>query len=241
MFGDSPFVDLIHEIQLELTKADVSFAAPLSFDTAIREGDVFVRDMFKLYQYENLLYTMSLTGREIKNFLEYSYGRWFNQMKNADDHLIAFKRDEKGKLIWTRRYNTFETVTRYYNYDSAAGIVYTVDVSKPVGERITIKSMADGTPFDMNKMYKVAINSYRGNGGGGHLIEGAGIPKQDLGGRMVSSTIKDLRYFLMKWIEKQQVVSPKALGNWNIIPADWWATAKVKDYRLLYETDPKKP
>ena len=30
MFGDSSFVDLIHRIQLELTEADVSFAAPLS-------------------------------------------------------------------------------------------------------------------------------------------------------------------------------------------------------------------
>jgi 2',3'-cyclic-nucleotide 2'-phosphodiesterase/3'-nucleotidase len=237
MFGDSPFVDLIHEIQLEITKADVSFAAPLSFDTAIKEGDVFVRDMFKLYKYENLLYTMSLTGKEIKDFLEYSYGLWFNQMKNADDHLIAFKRDEKGELIWSRRYNTFETIARYYNYDSAAGIVYTVDVSKPVGQRITIKSMADGTPFDMSKMYKVAINSYRGNGGGRHLTKGAGIPKQELGSRMLASTIKDLRYFLMKWIEKQQFVRPKALGNWKVIPADWWATAKLKDYRLLYETD----
>ena len=236
MFGDSPFVDLIHKIQLELTNADVSFAAPLSFNTAIREGDVFVRDMFKLYKYENLLYTMSLSGKEIKDFMEYSYGRWFNQMKNADDHLIAFKRNEKGELIWSRRYNTFETITRYYNYDSAAGIVYTVDVSKPVGERITIKSMADGTPFDMNKTYKVAINSYRGNGGGGHLTKGAGIPKQELGDRMVSSTIKDLRYFLMKWIEKQQFVRPKAFGNWNVVPTAWYETAKVKDYKLLYET-----
>jgi 2',3'-cyclic-nucleotide 2'-phosphodiesterase/3'-nucleotidase len=234
MFGDSPFVDLIHKIQLDLTKADVSFAAPLSFDTAIKEGDIFVRDMFKLYQYENLLYTMSMSGKEVKDFLEFSYSIWFNQMTGPDDHLIAFKKDENGKPVWTQRTNSYETITRYYNYDSAAGIIYTIDVSKPKGERVTIKSMADGTPFDMQKQYKVAINSYRGTGGGGHLTQGAGIPKEELTKRMLSSTIKDLRYFLMKWIEQQQVVTPEALGNWNVIPVDWWEKAKATDYKFLY-------
>ena len=237
MFGDSPFVDVIHIIQLDLTDADVSFAAPLSFDTSIDEGDVFVRDMFKLYKYENLLYTMKLSGKEIKDFLEYSYAGWFNQMQDADDHLILFKKDENGKLIWSERSNSYETVARYYNYDSAAGIIYTVDVSKPEGERITVISMADGTPFDMDKQYKVAINSYRGTGGGGHLTKGAGIPKAELTDRMLSSTIQDLRYFLMKWIEGQQIVTPEALGNWEVIPADWVAKAKEKDYNMLYEPE----
>ncbi len=241
MFGDSPFVDLIHHIQLELTQADVSFAAPLSFDTSIEEGEVFVRDMFKLYKYENLLYTMKLSGQEIKDFLEYSYGNWFDQMKDADSHLILFKKDDNGELIWSERSGSYETVARYYNYDSAAGINYTVDVSKPVGERITITDLFDGTAFDLKKIYKVAINSYRGNGGGGHLTKGAGIPKAELTDRMLSSTIKDLRYFLMKWIEGQQVVTPKAYGNWHMIPADWWEKAKAKDYTVLYESEaPKK-
>jgi 2',3'-cyclic-nucleotide 2'-phosphodiesterase/3'-nucleotidase len=156
-------------------------------------------------------------------------------MTGPDDHLIAFKKDENGKLVWTQRTNSYETVTRYYNHDSAAGIVYTVDVSKPAGERIMIKSMADGTPFDMQKQYKVALNSYRGTGGGGHLTKGAGIPNKELTNRMLSSTIKDLRYFLMKWIEQQQVVTPEALGNWNVVPAEWWEKAKATDYKFLYE------
>jgi 2',3'-cyclic-nucleotide 2'-phosphodiesterase/3'-nucleotidase len=237
MFGDSPFVDLIHRIQLEMTEADVSFAAPLSFDAKIEEGEVFVRDAFKLYQYENLLYTMALSGKEIKDSLEYSYGNWFNQMSGPDDNLILFQKDEDGKMIWSKRYNSYETAMRYYNYDSAAGIIYTVDVSKPVGERVMITSMADGTPFDMEKQYKVAINSYRGGGGGGHLTKGAGIPKEELESRMLSSTIKDLRFFLMKWIENAQVVTPEPLGNWEVVPAEWWKKAKEKDYVLLYESE----
>lgn len=234
MFGDSAFVDLIHRIQLELTKADVSFAAPLSFNATINKGEVYVRDMFNLYKYENLLYTMELSGKEIMDFLEYSYGGWMNTMANADDHLMNFKKDKDGKLIFNERYNSYDLVMRYYNYDSAAGIDYTVDVSKPEGQRINIKGFSDGRSFDMNAMYLVAINSYRGNGGGGHLTKGAGLTKDEIKSRMKSSTIKDLRYYLMKWIEQQGTVTPAALGNWEVIPADWAKAAAERDYKLLY-------
>ncbi|MBD3308521.1 bifunctional metallophosphatase/5'-nucleotidase [candidate division KSB3 bacterium] len=238
MFGDSAFVDLIHRIQLELTGADVSFAAPLSFNAMIEEGEVFVRDMFKLYKYENLLYTMALSGQEIKDALEYSYGNWFDQMTGPEDHLILFKKDDDGNPLWKEQYRSYATVARYYNYDSAAGINYTVDVSKPAGERITIDSLADGTPFDLEKQYKVAVNSYRGTGGGGHLTTGAGIPKEELSQRLLASTIKDLRYFLMKWIEQQEIVTPEPLGNWEVVPTAWWEQAKKMDYSYLYYPRP---
>jgi 2',3'-cyclic-nucleotide 2'-phosphodiesterase/3'-nucleotidase len=234
MFGDAPFVDLIHRIQLEITAADISFAAPLSFDKTIEAGELYTRDMFKLYKYENLLYTMRLTGQEIKNFLEYSYGNWFNTMKDENDHLIHFKRDGEGNLIRTARTGSLETEARYYNYDSAAGIRYTVDISKPAGQRITIASMEDGSAFHPAKEYKVAINSYRGNGGGGHLTMGAGIPKGKITDRMLSSTIKDLRYYLMKWIEEKKSVDPQAFGNWEVIPTTWWQKGRQLDYALLY-------
>ncbi len=231
MFGDSAFVAMIHRLQLDLTGADVSFAAPLSFDATINAGDIFARDLFKLYKYENLLYTTRLSGQEIKDFLEYSYGEWFDQMNSADDHLIAFKRDKWGKP----HAKPSQTVTRYYNYDSAAGILYTVDVSKPVGERIIIASMADGAPFDLTKTYNVAVNSYRGNDGGGHLTTGAKIPKTELANRLLASTTQDLRYHLMKRIEEQRVVTPEPMGNWRVIPSDWWEKAKAADYMLLYK------
>lgn len=234
MFGDSAFVDLIHRVQLEITGADISFTAPLSFSAAINKGDVFVRDMFKLYRYENLLYTMEMTGAEIRDYLEYSYGRWFNTMKNEEDHLMYFKRDEKGELKRSERYGTYELEYRYYSFDSAAGIKYEVDVSKPIGERINIISMADGAAFDPGKKYKVAINSYRGTGGGGHLVRGAGISKEELSKRVLNSTIKDLRYLMMKWIEKNKTITPKAFGHWKVVPEKWWEKAKEKDYKLLY-------
>ena len=235
MFGDSPFVDLIQKVQLELTDADVSFSEPLSFNAQIKKGTVYVSDMFKLYRYENLLYTMKMTGQEIKDYLEYSFGNWFNQMKNANDDLINFKKDSAGKIIYIR--NEAQLTTNYYNYSSAAGINYTVDVSKPVGKRVTITSFTNGKPFRLNKYYKVAMNSYRGNGGGGHLTLGAKIPKEDISNRIITSTPKDLRYYIMKWIEKNKTITPDALNNWKVIPRNWWLKGKEKDYKILFEKD----
>lgn len=232
LFGDSPFVDLIQKIQLEISGADVSFAAPLSFNASIKEGTVYRSDMFKLYKYENLLYTMKMNGKEIKDYLEFSYAKWFNTMKDSLDHLLNFKTDANGNL--ELRNGKAELSARYYNFSSAAGINYTVDVTKPAGNRIKILSMADGSPFDMNKIYKVAVNSYRGMGGGGHVIQGAKIPKDEIQGRIINSTQKDLRYYLMKWIERNKTVTPEKLNNWKVIPESWWKLGREKDYKVLF-------
>ena len=234
VFGPSKFVDLIQNIQLQLTGADISFTAPLSFNAKIEKGKVFVKDMFDLYRYENLLYTMELSGQEIKDYLEYSYGNWFNQMKDENDHLLKFKLDSNGNLKYSDKNKTPELDERYYNYESAAGIDYTVDVTKPAGSKVTIIGFSNGKPFNLDSKYKVAINSYRGNGGGGHLTRGAKIPKEDLSKRVINSTEKDLRYYLMKWIEKEKTVTPKLNGNWKVLPEDYWKTGKEKDYQLLF-------
>lgn len=226
--GPSTFIDLIHQLQLDITGADVSFCAPLSFAAEIKEGDIYVSDMFNLYKYENMLYTMTLTGKEIKDFLEMSYAIWTNQMKSPDDHLMLLNEKDKG-------FGRFKNPS--FNFDSAAGILYTVDVTKPQGEKINIRSMADGTPFRMDKMYKVAVNSYRGNGGGDLLTKGAGIPKQDLAKRIVFATEKDLRYYLMKRIEEVKILDPRPLNQWKFIPEKWVEPAAKRDYRLLFGED----
>ena len=235
IFGPSKFVDLIHTIQLDLTGAVISFSAPLSFNAKIDKGTVYVRDMFDLYKYENLLYTMELTGQEIKDYLEFSYANWFNQMKTENDHLLKFKLDDAGNIKYSERTKSPELEERYYNYETAAGIDYVVDVTRPAGEKVTIESLSNGNSFNLTAKYKVAVNSYRGNGGGGHLTRGAKIPQDQLSDRIINSTEKDLRYYLMKWIEKEKEVTPKLLGNWKVVPEKYWQAGKQKDYQLLFK------
>lgn len=224
-FGPSAFVDLIHQLQLDIAGADISFCAPLSAYAEIKKGDICVSDMFNLYKYENLLYTMKLTGKEIKDFLEMSYALWTNQMQSPDDHLMLLNEEDNG-------FGRFKNPS--FNFDSAAGIIYTVDVTKPQGEKIRIERMANGEPFDLNKTYRVAVNSYRGNGGGDLLTKGAGIPKTELAKRIVYSTDKDLRYYLMKRIEEVKVLDPRPLNQWKFIPEEWTVPASKRDYDILF-------
>ncbi len=224
-FGSSAFIDLIHQLQLDITGADLSFCAPLSFDSEIRKGDIYMSDMFNLYKYENMLYTMELTGREIKGFLEMSYAIWTNQMKKASDHLLLLNDKDNG-------FGRFKNPS--FNFDSAAGVIYTVDVTKPEGEKVTLISLANGQPFELDKTYRVAVNSYRGNGGGDLLTKGAGIPKSELAKRIVFATDKDLRYYLMKRIEEVKVLHPQPLNQWKFIPEKWVSPAIQRDYQLLF-------
>ena len=220
-FGPSAFIDI--------TGADISFAAPLSFDAEIKKGDVFVSDMFNLYKYENMLYVMTLSGKEIKDFLEMSYFMWTNRMKSPDDHLLWFKEKRRDGAEDRASFQNFS-----FNFDSASGIIYTVDVTKPKGEKITIVSMADGSPFDINKIYKVALNSYRGNGGGELLTKGSGIPQEKLKDRIIFSTDKDLRFYLMNYIEEKGGMSPKALNQWKFVPEEWAVPAARRDAEYLF-------
>ncbi|ADV44705.1 bifunctional UDP-sugar hydrolase/5'-nucleotidase [Bacteroides helcogenes] len=228
-FGPSAFIDLIHTLQMDISGADISFAAPLSFDSEIKEGDVFVNDMFNLYKYENMLYTMRLSGKEIRDALEMSYDLWTNRMKSPEDHLLLFREQRREGSEDRASFKNFS-----FNFDSAAGIVYTVDVTKPDGEKVNIVSMADGSPFDMDKVYKVALNSYRGNGGGELLTKGAGISQDELKKRIICSTDKDLRYYLMQYIERKKVISPHTLNLWKFIPEEWAVPALKRDYDTLF-------
>ena len=226
-FGPSDYVDFVHRMQLDVTKAQVSLAAPLAYDTSLPGGDIHIRDMFDFYRYENMLYVMLLKGQEIKDYLEMSYGQWTNQMKSADDHLLLF--DEA-----TLSGEAPQLKNLYYNFDSAAGIIYEVDVTKPIGERIRIKTMADGKPFSLEATYRVAVNSYRGNGGGELLTKGAGIPREDLEQRVISSTDIDLRFYMLNYIEMRESVDPQRLNHWKFVPEHWANIAAKRDYKLLF-------
>ena len=93
--------------------------------------------------------------------------------------------------------------------------------------------MADGTPFSLSKTYRCAVNSYRGNGGGYLLTKGAGIAADELPKRIVWSTDKDLRYYLMTRIEQMGTISPAPLNQWRFIPEDWANQAQKNEEKLL--------
>lgn len=185
--GPSAMMTLIHELQIDVTGAQISLAAPLSLNADISKGQLTVADMFKLYKYENNLCTMRLTGREVLKHLEESYRQWL---------------DPDGRYP-------------IYNFDSAYGIDYIVNPQAVVGERVKILSLSDGSPFEPEAVYTVAVNSYRAGGGGNHLTLGAGIEPSELKGRIVATTPKDIRYYLIEYLKGSEVYIPHVVTNWH--------------------------
>lgn len=235
IFGPSAFTDFIHNVQLAITGADVSFSTVLQLDARIDKGEVTIRDMFNLYSYENGLYVMNFTGEEIDRYLEYAYGFQYNTMRSARDHLLNFRKDEKGNPVKNSK-GSYTLPHPFFDFSCAAGIRYTVDVRKAPGERVEILSLSDGTPFDPEKMYKVAINSYRSNGGGGHLPQGLGWSKEEMEKRIVEIKPKDVRYYITEYIRDKKTLDPQCRNDWKVIPENWFKQGKEKGYKLIYES-----
>ena len=203
--------------------------APLSFDTQIKAGDITVGDMFKLYRYENQLYVLNLTGEEVRKHLEESYDRWVNTMSSPNDHLMLLSPRNQGD----QQRMGFQNFT--FNFDSAAGIDYEVDVTKPNGKKVRILRMSNGEPFDEKKTYRVVMNSYRGNGGGELLTKGAGIAKEELDKRIIYQSPLDLRHYLMEEIERMDNVNPQPNHNWRFVPEEWTKPAAERDRKLIFD------
>jgi 2',3'-cyclic-nucleotide 2'-phosphodiesterase/3'-nucleotidase len=220
LFGSSAFVDIIHQVQLDLTQADLSLASPFTLYGIISKGNLSMRDLFKLYRFENYLTWVEMSGAEFKNILEYSYNLWVNTMENPEDRMINIRLDKHGNPIRDRKGRVL-LAHPYYNFDSGGGLVYDVDLRKPYGQRVIIKCMQSGEKFDSTKIYKVAMNSYRANGGGDLLPSGAGIPHQELKSRLKWSSEEDFRLLLKSWIQKQDSISPKAMKHWQFIPKEY--------------------
>jgi len=226
-FGSAAFTDYVHRLQLEHTKADISFNAPLTFDSEIKAGPVYVSDMFKLYRYENQIYVLRMTGSEIRNMLEMSYDQWVNTMTSPDDHIMLLTDS------WTDKQRMgFKNLT--FNFDSAAGIDYEVDVTKPDGEKVRILQFSDGRTFDEKAWYRVVVNSYRGNGGGELLTRGAGIPLASIPSRIEYMSPRDQRYYLTEMIKREGVVKAEPLNNWRFVPEKWTKPALQRDRRLIF-------
>jgi 2',3'-cyclic-nucleotide 2'-phosphodiesterase / 3'-nucleotidase len=189
---ETALVDLVQRAQLEASGADVSLTAPFNLAADIPAGPVRVRDIYSVYPYDNTLVVVSLTGRKLKAALEYS-ARCFRPY-------VAGKKpaDLLESRIWP------------YNFETAAGVTYTIDITRPLGERIRDLSF-QGKPLDPDRTLKVATNNYRANGGGGFsMIKGAPV---------LSKSSEEIRNLLIQWVAHHPRIPSEPIGSWRLNPA----------------------
>lgn len=116
---------------------------------------------------------------------------------------------------WHLEY-AYQVRNTIYNYDCAAGIKYRIDSGKPYGERVSIHCMEDGSPFYMDSVYRVVLNSYRSMGGGNHFVNGMGWPQEEIQRHRIWNSEEDLRSLFIDWAKAKDTLDSKPLGNWIV-------------------------
>lgn len=159
--------------------------------TDVAPGALTLRSAADLYFYPNTLAAVKTNGAGLKAWLEQS-ARRFNRIDPS-------KRGEQD-LINSHYVG--------YNFDQIqGGIAYTIDVSRPAGERITSLTYK-GTPVTPGQPFVIVTNNYRASGGG-HF------PGLD-GSNIVLASPDGAREILARWIERK-----RHLGATDLEPTSW--------------------
>jgi 2',3'-cyclic-nucleotide 2'-phosphodiesterase/3'-nucleotidase len=138
----------------------LAIAAPFNRAAAIPAGDVSIRDVAGLYIFDNTLLAVTMTGAQLKDYLEFS-AQYYKQVTGTG----PFPSDQ----ITNAPTPTAPNGTPDYNYDVLGGLTkpltYKIDIAKAVGSRITNLAY-DGVAVAADQEFVVAVNNYRQSGGG---------------------------------------------------------------------------
>ncbi|MER6592705.1 5'-nucleotidase C-terminal domain-containing protein [Micromonospora purpureochromogenes] len=205
-YKDTPILDFINHVQTEVVTAALaatsyaslpvlSIAAPFSRTAVFPQGDVRIRDVAGLYVFDNTLEAVVLTGAEVKAYLEFSAKYFVTLPVGAavDPATIS------------------DPAVPDYNYDVISGVDYDIDISKPVGQRITRLVLAGtDTPVADTAQFVIAVNNYRRSGGGNF----PGIVKTQ-----VYNEQQEIRQLLIDWAQAKGTIDPVDfyVPNWKLV------------------------
>ena len=232
--GMSDYVNLIHRLCIDQKPAELSIAAPLTYNGTVKPGVLIFNDLFTIYPFENQLYVITMTGEEIVKYLEASYDRWIQTITGPGQHVLKIVPKENARS----QQKGWSFADLSYNFDSVAGINYTVDVTKPRGQRVVVSSLADGSAFDPARTFNVAVTSYRASGGG-NLLDEIGIDTDRIDERVVAR-YPEIRNILYDYLKEHGSIDPevigdtRVIGSWKFVPEKWANPALKADLALLF-------
>jgi 2',3'-cyclic-nucleotide 2'-phosphodiesterase/3'-nucleotidase len=197
---DNAVIDLINKVQMEnvVTKdgkhADVALAALFNSKSNLVQGDFHDRDSVNIYQYDNTLFGVKVTGKQLKAIMEKQAGDFFNQYKTGDVTI------------------SFNPNIRMYNYDEFSGVGYDIDISQPAGSRIKNVTYK-GAPLADDTTMVLALNNYRYGG----LVTAGLLNASDV--VYEGGAIRDMITEYVKSLNGAALM-PECDNNWKIIGAD---------------------
>ena len=220
-------IDLINEVQMYYTDAQVSSAALFNIDANLEPGKIKKSDTSLIYKYGNTLYKVQMTGKQLKKYMEWS-ANYYNTY-NPKDLTISFNENVRG-----------------FNYDMFSGVDYQIDISEKPGNRIkNLKWTKTGKEVKDDEVFIIAVNNYRVNT---HLLsygeiyeEGEELPKVleiDVNGK-----IGGVRELIGDYIKnvKGGKITPNNPKNWEIIGNNWDEEKHEKAVQMIREGKIKIP
>ena len=192
---DTPLLQWVSEVQRAASGAQLSAVAAFNLDAGLPAGEVTVADLARLYPYDNnLLRSIEIDGAGVRAYLEHA-ARYFLPCPGGSCPRLV-NPDWPG-----------------YNFDVIHGVDYTLDLTQPVGERVT-RLEFEGEPVTGSQIFTLALNNYR-QGGGGGFPGVTGAPVRHTG----SESIRDL---LIADLEARgDLVPPETFRpGWEIVPAE---------------------
>ncbi|HHW13946.1 MAG TPA: bifunctional metallophosphatase/5'-nucleotidase [Firmicutes bacterium] len=203
-FGDTPLVALINRAQLWATGADISLAALFTEASQFKKGGVSIRDIYGLYIYPNTLYKIQVTGKQLREALEQD-ARYF---KTLTPEIKTFA-------------EAVDPQVRGYNWDIYMGIKYTIDLSRPAGQRVT-ELKFKGRDVQDDDTFTLAVNNYRAGGGGGFtMFKDAPV---------LWKSEKEVREIIVDYVKQlpNQTIDVQSLtqGDFTLAPAEAIASLK---------------
>ena len=216
---ETSLINLINEVQMYYTDADISASALFIDDANLDNGEIKKCDTALIYKYTNTLYKMQLTGAQLRKWMEWT-ASYYNTYKEGD-LTISFNPEMRG-----------------YNYDMFSGIKYEINISKEPGQRIENLTKMDGTPVKDDDIFIAALNNYRA---ASHLMtygdvfaEGEELPillemdvRGDLGG------VRELIADYIANVKGGQLEAPELVGNWKITGCNWDEELHAKAVELI--------
>ena len=205
VLADSALIDFIHEVQLRYTGADVSSVALSLPDANVEPGPIRRCDVSRIYKYTNTLYTLKMTGAQLKKYLEWS--------------ACFFKTLHPGDLTLS-----FDSEIPLYAFDMFQGVNYQINVAKEPWRRIEGLSWPDGTPVADDDVFVIVTNNYRATT---HLLVPDILFTKDEMPKLLEADVQGslggLREMIADYIQnvKGGTISPKCDNNWSIVGIDW--------------------
>lgn len=218
---ETAMIQLINQAQMYYGEADVSAAAVFSPEANMKEGKIKKCDMALIYKFDNTLYRLEVTGKQLKQYMEWS-ASYYNTYQDGDLTI------------------SFQENMRSYLYDMFDGVRYQIDISKEPGSRIRNLTRMDGTPVADTDKLVLAVNNYRANS---QLLTYGSVFSEEKGDELPKLLEKDVmageavRSMIGKWIvEKNQgVIQPELSGNWEITGTNWNQALHEKAAQLVKE------